>query len=302
MKGLFINSQKSICSIYESGQMCYQILANNTNFQLDYTEAQNIDLHYDFYIFNYHHATNCWITKSFIDQYLHGKTFCIVTEVSNAIDPMPLTPKIFDYYILLDPTWKDTNNIFGFPRPLEISELNEYIGQDFPTIGSFGFATDGKRWDLVIDAVQKEYDHALIKINIPPATYVPNNINRVNEVIKQCNSMMKKPGIKLEITQNYMTKQELIIWCSQNTLNCFFYYRNEVGLSAVTDQAISAKRPLLVNDGPTFRHILQYLQPFPKIGIRDTITSTQHLINKMYHDWSPQVFNDKFNYLLKRIR
>lgn len=302
MKGLFINSQNSVCSIFESGKMCYEVLNSNKNFQLDYTEKSNIDFKYDFYIFNYHHVTNNWITKEFIDCNIRGKTLCIVTEVSNGGDVMPYTPKIFDYYILLDPTFDDTHNIFGLPRPLEIvNNLPPYIDHGYPIIGSFGFATDGKKWDLIVEGVQKEFNNALIKINIPHATYLPYNDKRILKIENECKQVIKKPGIKLSITHDYLTKQELIKWCSQNTLNCFFYHRNDIGLSAVTDQAISAKRPLLVNEGSTFRHILKYLLPYPKLRFKEAINSSGNMVYKMYDDWSPAKFNEKFNTILAKL-
>jgi len=296
-RGLFINSKKSICSIYESGYMCYQSLLKSEKFILDYTDEKNIPPGYDFYIFNYHHITNNWITKNYIDNNYRGKTFCIVTEVSNETNNMPLTPQIFDYYILLDPTIIDSNNIFGFPRPLEIMDIDNYIDNNIPIIGSFGMFTAGKRWDLIINGVQNEFDKAIIKFNIPYGDYVNDN-SKIEEFKKTLHSLIKKPEIKLEITSNYMDKKDLIKWCSQNTLNCFFYERSGVGLSAVTDQAISSKRPLLVNNGPTFRHILKYMSPYPKIGLKEAIISNGKIVETIYNDWSPINFVNKFEKIL----
>ena len=38
MKGIFYNSKKSVCSIHESGIMCYNILKKSSKFILDYSE------------------------------------------------------------------------------------------------------------------------------------------------------------------------------------------------------------------------------------------------------------------------
>lgn len=299
IRGLFVNSQNSICSIYESGKMCHQSLSKSNIYQLDYIESNNFGHTYDFYIFNQHFYTNNWMTKEFIDADMRGKTFCIVTEVAAGPEPMPYTPKFFDYYILLDPTIKDTNNIFGFSRPLESDEYAApYVDQGYPIIGSFGFATEGKRWDLIVANVQKEFDRALIKINIPYGTYVFENEMKVKKIKTLCKNIIKKSGIDIDITSNYMSKQELIKWCSQNTLNCFFYYRNIPGLSAVTDQAISAKRPLLLNQGDTFRHILKYMPSWPTLSFKEAIRVTSPIVTKMYDDWCSANFIKKFENIL----
>ena len=100
-----------------------------------------------------------------------------------------------------------------------------------------------------------------------------------------------------------MIKDELIKWCGANTLNCFFYDRYTIGfkhgLCAVTDQAISAGKPLLTTGDPTFRHITKYLKPYPEISIKDAIH--QNSVLKMQEDWSPDEFLTKFESLLPSL-
>ena len=38
MRGIFYNSKKALCSIWESGVMCYETLKQSKEFELDYTE------------------------------------------------------------------------------------------------------------------------------------------------------------------------------------------------------------------------------------------------------------------------
>ena len=66
---------------------------------------------------------------------------------------------------------------------------------------------------------------------------------------------------------NHLSKEELILFCKKNTINCFFYYRQHIfksGLAAVTDQAIVSGKPLLVTYDNTFRHIHKYIDYYPK--------------------------------------
>ena len=66
LKGLFLNVKEDVCSIYESGKMCYDNLVESKIYKLDYVELNSenceINLNYDFYIFNYH-----WVKMSYLN-------------------------------------------------------------------------------------------------------------------------------------------------------------------------------------------------------------------------------------------
>jgi len=299
MVGIFYNSTKSNCSIYESGLMCYQALSRSNKYKLIYTEKQCIDEIFDFSIVNWHHAVNNWINQVNIKS-LSKINFSIVTEVSHdQSNPMPLTIKCFDNYILLDPTYKDNGNIYGFSRPLEVfNDVKKYEENKYPIIGSFGMPTPGKNFESIINQVQKEFDEALIRINIPYATYVPQQQFFVNQIIQNCNQLIYKDKIKIIFSKDYMSKQDLINWCASNTINIFLYQRNQTGLSATTDQAISSGRPLLVSECDTFRHIHKYIKPFPQLTIKQAIETSGSAVSKMLKDWHPDNFMKKFESIL----
>jgi hypothetical protein len=298
IRGIFYNSEKAQCSIYESGLMCYNALKQSDNYILDYTEEQVLYVDYDFAVFNQHVAVNNWMTNGILNEY-KGKKYCIVLEVGQDDELMPLTPKIFDAYIVIDPSITDHSNVYGFPRPIEYYQTDSYIDRGYPTIGSFGFATDGKRWGEIIELAQQDFDTALVKINIPFATYVTDSWQRTQNIMLDIKSRIKKPGIRVELTHDYMNKEQLVRWCSRNTINYFPYYRNMHGLAAVTDQAISAKRPILVTTNPTFRHLFKYIKPYPNISLKDAIQENYQGVLKMNDDWSPANFCKKFESIIK---
>lgn len=296
MRGIFYNSPKSQCSIYESGLMIYNALKLSSMYTIDYTEEKVMLHDYDFAIFNYHPYVNSWITKSELDKY-KGQTFGIVLEVGHHVDLMPNTAKIFQKYIVIDPTITDTHNIFGFPRPIErYPRKTEYPPE--VTIGSFGFATQGKRWAEVLEQTNKTFDNATIKINIPYATFVPNCHNEINKIREHLLSIKLKPYVKLKLTHDYLDKTELIDWCAENTANCFPYYRDLAGLAAVTDQAISAQKPILITNNPAFRHLLKYIEPYTEIGFKEAMIKSITGVYQMYNDWSPITFCQKFERIL----
>lgn len=296
LNGIFYNSNKADCSIHESGRMCYEALKLSDKYNLLYSENQFPEKEeVDFIVFNHHPWVNNWMHD--YAKGLDKLTFTIVTEVGPYENIMPYTPLVFNNYIILDPTIADANNIYGFPRPLEIYLAKEK-NDDELIIGSFGFPTTGKNWEEIVARTQLEFDKALIRFHIPHATYVHNNEGEIRRIKNICNGLIHNPNINIEYTHHYMSKQELIDWCSQNTINVFLYNRNQTGLAATTDQAILSGRPLLVSQNPTFRHILQYLDPYP-LTIKEAIETTLPAVRQMQIDWSPKQFAEKFENILE---
>ena len=173
IRGLFLNTSNAKCSIYESGKMSYACLKLSNTYSLDYLEVskknRTIPGTYDFYIFNYHNIAMSWLNLNCIKK-LPGFKAVIVLEV-NINDPFSLCPNnIFDAYLVLDPTIQSMDKkVYAFPRPLE-NNYNHIIDSKeplVPTFGSFGFFQgDAKGFDKLIEAVNKEFDEAIVKINV----------------------------------------------------------------------------------------------------------------------------------------
>ena len=298
MHGLFYNTKKANCSIYESGLMVYEALKYGSAYTIDYLEHPIDNVlsfgHYDFIVFNWHHQTTPDITQDVLSA-INVPKYTIVTECAPD-NPAPHTPKWFDGYLVLDPTVEDKGKIWGMPRPLEPHNPEPRPTRAIPVIGSFGFATAGKRFDLIIEQASKEFYKSVVRFNIAPATYVHGSAEVSLAVFLQSHAV-SFPNVKLEITADYLTKHELIEWCAYNDLNAFFYYRNMTGLAAVTDQAISAQRPLLVSEDYTFRHIHAYMDPYPKMSMEKALMDVGP-VRRMYEDWHPTQFAKKFEEIL----
>ena len=306
MKGLFINNFPAKDSIFESGLMVYNCLLLSKNYTLDYLEidqsSREIPLGYNFYFFNYHPFTMGWLDTKNLKRVL-GCVGTIILEVAPD-DPFVLCPENdFSFYCVLDPTLRsDKNNVYSFPRPLEkIRYQLPEVKNDIPIIGSFGFATKGKGFQHVVEAVNKEFDKAIVKINIPYGDFVKNSKEYASFLGNIC-KQKAKPGIEVIVTNDFMDKDELIKWCSSNTLNCFLYDRNMPGLAATTDQAIASERPLAVSDNDTFRHIISYIKPYPAWSLRDSISNSIPYVKRMKEDWSAENFARKFESLLNENR
>jgi hypothetical protein len=306
LKGLFINNKRARDSIFESGNMVYECLRFSQHVQFDYVEIdasdRTIPLGYDFYFFNYHPVTMGWLDTSQLKTLL-GNVGTIVLEVYPG-DPFVLCPeKDFGFYVVLDPSYQSKRkNVFSFPRPLDkIVPKVSMAKTDVPVIGTFGFATKGKGFQHVVEAVNKEFEKAIVRINIPYGDFIPDSEAYAKYLASICIQKAKR-GIEVVVTHDFMTKQELVDWCASNTLNCFLYDRDMPGLAATTDQAILSKRPLSISNNDTFRHIKQYLKPYPKFSLMDSIEKSEPIVAKILEDWQPHNFQRRFEEMLLELQ
>ena len=295
-RGVFVNCSPANCSIYESGVMFARALGGSALYTLDGIEVDRfeaIPTDYDFYVFNYHHVTLAWLDTRRIAE-LPGRKIAFVLEMEPH-DPFVLCPDVFDAYCVPDPTLTCADpRVHAFGRPLEVvAELPPYRDQDIPIIGSFGFATPGKGFETIVHAVNREFDRAVVRLNIPPATHADPSGQVARQYAGLC-SELAGPGIDVQVNHDFLDKHDLIAWCAENTINVFFYNRRQPGLSATTDQAITSGRPLLVSPCDTFRHIHQYITPFPGLSLRDAIATTAPAVARMQADWHPNRFRSQF--------
>jgi len=330
LRGVFVNTTAAMCSIYESGRQVFDCLKNSSKYTLEYIGLDELDRFlageigpafsknatrdhakkpsesFDFWILNYHPDTmEPYFLPSAVSA-LAGLKFAIVLEVEpdNPIRRAPQT--VFDYYMVLDPSAQPTEKIVPFPRPLSGKSRQPGPTRNaVPVIGSFGLGTPGKGFEHVVEAVNREFDEAIVRINVPESTYADPHMFKVHGqsyavYLKQLCEKIAKPGIRVEFTQNFMDDDALIDWCMANDLNCFMYTRRQSGLSATTDQAIISGRPLLLSSNDTFRHIHQYLPFYPLSSMRQAIATSGVGVQKMQVAWSSDSFRELFTQTLER--
>lgn len=301
-KGLFVNTQKELCSIYESGMSIYNCLASSINFDLDYVEISSskrkILKDYDFYVFNYHWVKMGWLNTKKIKK-LKGAKFCIVLE-SFPNNPLKRVQyKNFDSFLVIDPSGRSVyKNVHFLPRPL----LNTNLKSRFPntdatiTIGSYGINFEGKGYERVVRAANNEFDDAIININIPSLN--DESKSKQNDLLKNLHSNNPK-NLTINITSHNFSRKELTNWCSQNSINIFLYDREiGTGLSASVDQAIESGRPILVSTNTTFRHLHEYVTPYPFQNIAAAISNGEKNVLKIKKEWNEVKFKNEFEKVL----
>jgi glycosyltransferase involved in cell wall biosynthesis len=275
-------------------------------YTLDYIEADETlkDFNwypYDFYVINWHPHTLA-INRKTLDR-LHGKKIAIVVEVSEK-EYIPFTPDWFDAYAIIDPTKERKGKFFPIPRPIRTFEPKPLLDESKFTLGSFGLFSSAyrseKRFEQLVQKANNSGRECIVRINLPVATYTYTPITAIVNYGKELERLANS-NVEVIITHDYMEINDLLNWLSEHDLNCFPYYRERPGLSAVTDQAIAVGRGIMTTECNTFRHLHKYISFYPKQSYLELAKSTLPGVKQMQLDWSPENFRAKFDVMLQEI-
>lgn len=315
---LFINTRNAQCSIYQSAKKFADILRCE-DYNLDYVEINHLDIEqfkngkivgnnlknsYDVYVFNFHIITmNVFenINPQVIANF-GGKKINLVFDV-DVNTPYPefydnFPKHLFDHHIIFDPTLEESENIHTFQRPLIGYRSKQKYNSipEIPIIGSHGYPNFNKNFPALIQQCGLEFEKCIVRINLPNASYMPGEIQKM--IVSDCYNA-KPNNVDLIITHNYYNNiEDLISWCGENDLNAFFYDRPDPGLSAASDEAILSGAPLAISKNKAFRHIHQFIKPFPEWSLRESILYSQQGIEEMSSVINSKYFIEKFKQLI----
>jgi SAM-dependent methyltransferase len=284
-KILFITHTKAQCGVYEFGDEIFNAISSSSRYQFIKAEINSlkellnlIDTHApSAIIYNYHPSVMPWLcTKLSKGVYKNNVAHIkipqigIIHEITQEVADTATNHRgryvkgssqrklnsLFDYYIASDPTLLLQNPIVYKTGRL-IPEYNKQKPTPVNTFGSFGFGTPKKGFEEVVRKVQQEFDEATIRLNIPAADFGDKNAENAKLIAQNCADLIHKPGIKLQVTHDYMSKGQLLDFLAGNTMNIFLYEdKDGRGLSSAVDNALAVKRPVAISDCTMFRHIL----------------------------------------------
>lgn len=296
---LFINNQQRNCGVNSYGVRVYNILKKSKAYNFVYREMDSMGEYHaaveEFapiaVIYNYHPLPLAWF-----DGGTTGiKHYCIHHEGSEHTNLHP------DYWLYADSMTEESENRFALPRPLIENAILYYPENNIPVISSFGFGFGNKGFGRVVKAVNDEFDEAIIRLHIPFAYYGDLDESSREKIYPGCYAEMKKPGIKLQITNNFLTDHELLQFLAESDLNIFLY--DEMlgrGLSSVIDYALSVERPICISNTYMFRHINK-TEPsicYENRSLQEIIASGSSVLNQYREKWSNQKLIDKIEWIL----
>ncbi|MEG4912916.1 MULTISPECIES: methyltransferase domain-containing protein [unclassified Microcoleus] len=309
-KILIISHTKTNCGVHEYGFNIAKTLKNSTKYSFVYAECSSAEeLLYrvnqvkpSAIIYNYHPTTLSWVNKSIL-QSINGSHIGIIHEVTQRLADVS-NNSIFQYHIGPDPTLQLKNPIVFKTGRIIAPYTNNHKLPEIPTIGSFGFGLEGKGFEKLIATVQQEYDEALIRLHIPFATFGDADGSKAVAIAQRCQQSIFKPGIKLSLSHDFLSQEQLLDFLAQNTLNAFFYDRLENrGISSTIDHALAVKRPIAITKSNMFRHIVSAK---PSICIEDS--SLKQIVDNgiaplvpFYNEWSEANFILDYERILAQV-
>lgn len=270
MKILLISRKELQCGVADYGKRLYDIL--RPHFDITFREVETLEDcspgGYDIVLYNYHHATLDFIKDDILTRGV--KHYAIYHE-----GPLHWTPdKIIDTSI----------------RPIiEDAELLPVLPTF--TVGSFGFGFPDKNLPGICQMVRDQFIEATIRLNIPFAYYGDRDGFLAMREADKCREVLQGTSIDLQISHDYKTQADLIAWLSQHHVNLFLYTASHGrGLASATDYALSAYRPVGVNDSEMFRHL--------PLEMRVTDIRDLHIVPEVYEQHSNKRLVEKYKQCL----
>ncbi len=279
---LFISHKGQRCGVYQYGARVFNALRHNARIDWRYLECENAGelaaaletAKPDILVLNYHPVTMSWAAET--DWRAPERTvFSIFHEVHQAAADVAKAT-FFDYLLCPDPTLVPRNPIVvPVPRITFDYVAPDHTDQtpDIFTVGSFGFASPGKHFDMLCAMVNEEFEHARIRLNISAhdnKAIAPSE--QLEAVVASCRQVVTKPGIELVVTHDFLDDDALMAFLAGNTINAFFHEDQEDrGISGRTDYALACGRPMAVNGSSMFRNMHEIN---PSICLEDCTLST----------------------------
>jgi hypothetical protein len=290
-KILIFNHKAKACGVHQYGLRTANILKKSTKYDFIYCEADAISEFWNFVnshnpdgiIYNFYGGTLSWLNGQLVSSLPRIKHYSFHHEGSLRHDFH------LNYHIDIDSTAVEHDNIFSIPRPLIEGFEKNNKSNDIPVIGSFGFPAFHKRFREIVKLANDQFDEAIIHLHTPMAFFRDHSRNILDEILAGCRQEVKKGGIQLISSTNFLSDEEILQFLGSNDINVFLYDdMNGCGLSSVIDFALSANKPIAIRKSDMFRHINKTI---PSICVEDV--SLPQIIN--YQEDSMQQYRDKWS-------
>ena len=300
---ILLNHKEKQCGVYQYGKRSANILQKSQNYNFIYIEVESENEFWNqvniynpiAIIYNYHVSTMPWLGRHSIIKYPNIMHYALHHEGSKP------THIPFNYYLIVDSTHIDNGINFSIPRPL-LENINiKHQKNDIPIISSFGFGFGNKGFGRVVKIVNDTFDQAIIKLQIPRAFYGDRNGEASAGVFPGCHAEVKKPGIQLQITTDFLDDEGLLNFLASSTANVFLY--DEMlgrGLSSVIDYALSVDVPLVINNSDMFRHI-KHTSPsicIENMSLLNIINNGTAALQQYKNKWSHANFIKKYETII----
>lgn len=309
-KILFVSHSSQRCGIYQFGKNTIESLASSSQYRYLYHESASnkfgaveylscLNKHLpDAVIYNWNPVTIPWLNDELIKLIKVQQPF--IKHLSIVHDEIAPFTNI-DAHIHLDPDFQDTGNHFHVGRL--IPDFTPKDSKPKNIIGSFGFGCSHKNYQRIVEQVNREFDEATVRLHIPMNDYDSAKGSSVMSYIEECRKIAK-PGIKIEANHKFLSKQELLDWLADNTINCFFFDRCEGrGISSSIEYALAVKRPIAITDSCMFKHVVNATPSIliDKSSLQQIIQNGTTPLNQFYELWTKENLVKGYDQIIKKV-
>lgn len=309
---LIISHKDKQCGVYQYGVNISEALRKSKKYRFVYCECENklaLDLAIEIHdpvaiIYNYYPDTMSWLNSWVTHSYDTIPQLGILHENTQKKADMT-TNQLFDYTLCPDPTLIDRNPVVFKTLRLIHDYTNTKPLPDTVTIGSFGFGSNDKGFERLVDMVQQEFDVAIINFLMPFNDIIDKEGTRFTlATAEQCRKAVYKPGITLNISHKFLTKPELLDFLASNTANAFFYdVKKEHGISSTIEYALAVHRPLVINKCGMFRHVFN-AEPsicIENSTIKEIIANGTAPLQPFYGAWTEEKFIQRYEQIIDEV-
>ena len=122
--------------------------------------------------------------------------------------------------------------------------------------------------------------------------------------MRSCEALISKPGVRLEVSHEFVTQAQLLDFLAGNHLNAFLYEdRQDFGISSCLDLALAVDRPIAVSPSPMFRHVAD-VTPSISIGersLRDILVAGSEPLRPLRERWSVAAMRRTYERVIDRV-
>ena len=290
---LILNHKARQCGVYQYGLRLYNILKKSqlisyiyieVSTLYEYIQAQKQNKGYQAIIYNYHSATMPWLTADMIQH--NVKNIGIPHESPSGLFDITLSiddthPESSINYHLLRPLYEDVDKLLEESSSMTPASVTDFINaqqadsQSVHIFGSFGFGFQFKGFHNIVKLINENYDNAVIKFVVPIAHFDHSHAKTNSSLYNACVAENKKPGIKLMITHDFFSNEDILRFLKSNTVNIFMYDNlSHRSISSVIDYALSVQKPLVISNSHMFRHIYDDRICVLKTPVQQCITNS----------------------------
>jgi hypothetical protein len=300
----FVNGVERKCGIFYYGTSVFEILQNSTEYKFHFIEAINKeDFFYktrdmDAIIYNWHPQPMPWCNKDVFLQ-VRKPQFLILGHTSN--EQVIQFPNITGF-ITIDPDHQSSDSYIPGVRPVKLYDDCQYSPQSgVYKIGTSGTGDASKNINIMLSIINEQFTEPVeFNVHLSEGAF---NTAKENVLVESLTYLKQfaNPNVTLNFIVKHLSNYELVKFLNYNDINIFIYPSyDSMGVSASIDKALSAKKPIGVNNSNFFKHIISDEINLEKTPLKKIIANGTQPLQKFYDRWNPTELINQYETMLRK--